>query len=110
MNQRNLTVDELIRHGKAGELLRRLREDELFTRGDMEKIQDIGFREGRACEAVAQDMIDLLDGEVWREAVSEDVRDWMKMDLGCLLYGDGEDDMNRLDEDQILDRVYPRPW
>lgn len=110
MNERTLTVSELRRYGRSDELFRRLSEQELFTVDDMERMHDIGFKEGRASEAVASDMIDLLDGEVWREAVNEDIRDWMKSDLECLLYGCGEDDMSKPDEDELLERVYPQLW
>ncbi len=87
----SLTVDELIcigdRPTAAGELVRRLQGAELFTKEQVEVIE--ANAESRGINEARPDAIDFLiciiDGELWREQLDEDSRDWIKSDLLMLL-------------------------
>lgn len=86
-----LTIDELLRfEGKPcveSEIVRRLRSEDLFTRSQVNEIEDRAL--GRGLNEATSDAIDflygLMDGEVWRDHLDDDTREWIKTDLLMLL-------------------------
>jgi len=101
---RTLKLDELLNReddaAANAEIIRRLRTEELLS-DRLDEIKDYHY--GKGLDDATPDAIDfiynLMDGEVWREQLDDDTREWIKTDLLMLLD-------TTLTENNELDHTY----